>query len=141
MDPAANRPQLRVHADTPAAGAVPGSADDRVRAVEPARLRARARHHTRHVALERLAAQEPGSARRRDGRSDRRGADRAELALALARNRDRSRGWRRRLRQRLRLQLRPDNFVPNADDAVADGGQSAQAVSPVIRPGRFSGRA
>ena len=48
---------------------------------------------------------------------------------------------RRLLRSRLRLLLRRNDFVPHAHHAAADGDRSAQAVHPLVRPGRQRRRA
>ena len=74
---------------------------------------------------------------RRDRGSDRRAADRPGHHAAVDRARHRgSLGADRRLRSRLRLHLHEHAVVADADDAAADGDQSAEGLRADVRPGR-----
>ena len=129
--------RLRVHADPQAARAVPRPAERRQRARPPGR-----RHHRGPLAepddlAERRAPQGDAGRRRlrrRHRRPDRGAGDRPghDAAVDGAGHRG-SLGPDRLLRPRLRLHLHEHAVVADADDAAADGDQSAQGLRADVR--------
>ena len=96
--------------------------------------------HSRSVSafLLRLGPQAHGSRRRpgrHDHRSDHRREDRRGYPVQLARSGDRGRHRvHRRLRHGLQLRLSEHDVVEDADDAAADGDQSARGLRATVRP-------
>ena len=92
---------------------------------------------THHRRLPDRRAREADRGRRlrggRVGRPDRGGEARATDAARLAGGGHRAAGVRRRLRRRLQLRLHLHAELEHADDAAADGEQSARAVRAAVR--------
>ena len=137
-----DRRGLRADADPQAARAVPEAPDHRQRARQQAgRERRRCTRSCRAPgcrACSRAISHEPHGGVTVDQIAA--AAHRPGHAAAVARGRDGGAGRRRRVRPQLRLQLRQHDLVPHADDAAADGAQSAQAVPAALRPGRHARR-
>ena len=137
--------RLRVHADPEAARALPRSP---VRRQRPGRPQGsgggRARHRAGDVADRHLAQEDRrrGRPQRDHHRPDDRQGDRPGDAVPVARGRHRGlHRLRRRLRRRLQLHLHEHHLVAGADDAAADGDQSARRVRAHVRRHRHGGRA
>ena len=138
--PAAEGHELRADADSQAVRAVPEAVDDRQRTGEQAGDRAaRARAQPGNLAELRDAARGPGTARRRDRRSDRRRAPRPGHAAAVARSGDR--GTRRQggaCDRNYGCSYGGTISFRTPTTPLPDGSRSAQAVRAALRSGRHA---